>query len=259
MKMGEAEPESIEYHPSVANRFLHLHIGRHKTGTTSFQNFLHENLRGFEELGVSLFKTEISLNADTGPINSWAHEIPLSFLRPEFEYILKSLTQDRNLSPEHMGEVIENNLGSDKPHLIASHEALSFIRHRSELLSLKKLTDAARRDVRIYLVLRERESWIKSYRKTIGTFSPLLPDKDSLTYLEEDSWLFDNKNLVDVYESVFGKGSVILINYESSLRTHGDICFSLIDSMQLPTQTRTFQSSTWLNASEAANSGKTGS
>ena len=236
--------------PSLEKRVLHLHIGRHKTGTTSFQNFLHKNLKELEKMGVGLFKTKISLNASLGPISSWAHEIPLAFLRPEFEYILKTLTQDRNLNIDQMVEAIATNLRSNQPHLIASHEALSFVRNKSELLPLKDLADEARREVRVYLVLRERKSWVKSYRENIDPFSKNLTGRDSSSYLEADSWLFDNENLISVYEDVFGKGSMNLINYETSLRAHGDICVSLLDSMQLQPQSRTFQSGTWLNASK---------
>jgi hypothetical protein len=242
---------------SLEKRFLHLHIGRHKTGTTSFQNFLHENVTELAEMGVGLFKTQISLNESLGPISSWAHEIPLAFLRPEFEYILKTLTKDRNLQINQMVQVIETNLRSSQPHLIASHEALSFVRNKSELLPLKELADEARREVRVYLVLRERESWVESYRENIAPFSKNLPDRDSYSYLEADSWLFDNENLISSYEDVFGKESVNLINYETSLRDHGDICVSLLDSMQLPPQNRSFQSSRWLNASKVDKNKKT--
>jgi hypothetical protein len=201
-------------------------------------------------MNVGLFKTQISLDDGVGPISSWAHEIPLSFLRADFEYPLKLITKDRNLDPHQLVETIESNLRSKKLSLIASHEALSFVRNPSELLPLKKVADEAGRDVRVYLVLREHGGWIKSFRGELAHLLEPLPNKDSFSYLEQGSWLFDNENLFDVYESVFGKGTVTLIDYETSLRTQGDICIALLDSMQLPQQSRTLKSTLWLNASK---------
>jgi hypothetical protein len=236
--------------PSLNRRVLHVHIGRLKTGTTSFQNFLHEHRTELEEVGVGLFETQISLDENVGRVSSWAHEIPLAFLRPDFEYALKMLTKERNFNVEQLVKVISSNLKSNKPYLIASHEALSFVRNQSELLPLKKMADEAGRDVRVYLVLRERESWTESYKGTFASLFEPLPTRDSFGYLEKDSWLFDNENLLDVYEDVFGKGAVTLINYETILRTRGEICVALLDSMQLPKQMRTLRPTRWLNASK---------
>jgi hypothetical protein len=97
---------------------------------------------------------------------------------------------------------------------------------------------------------------VESYRENIDPFSKNVTDRNSFSYLEADSWLFDNENLISVYEDVFGKGSVNLINYETSLKAHGDICVSLLDSMQLSTQSRTFQSGAWLNASKVGKNSK---
>lgn len=115
---------------------------------------------------------------------------------------------------------------------------------------MKEIADEAGRDVRVYLVLRERGSWLESYRGTFASLLEPLPNKDSFGYVEEDSWLFDNENLVELYESVFGKGSVTLINYETALRAHGNICLPVLSAMQLSQQWRKLQSPRWLNASK---------
>ena len=234
----------------LENRYLHLHIGRHKTGTTSFQNFLHENVSALNEAGVGLFKSQISLDESSGPLISWAHEIPLVSLRREFDYALKMLTQDRNLDLPQMVATIETNLMSKTPHLVASHEALSFVRNRSELLELKRMTEIAKRNVRVYLVLREQTSWKESYKRHFESLFEPVPHQDSFGYLERGSWLFDDDSLISVYEDVFGKGSVTLINYETSLRDHGDTCVALLDSMNLPLRPRILKKSQWLNVTK---------
>ena len=131
--------------------------------------------------------------------------------------------------------------------MIASDEAHYFVRNKSEPLPLKELADEEKREVRAYLVLRERESWVESYREDIAPFSKNLLDRDSYSYRGADSWLLDNENLISSYEDMFGKGSVNLINYETSFRDHGDTCVSLLDSMQLPPKSCSFHSSRRLN------------
>lgn len=65
----DENPTPKAENPSLNNRVLHLHIGRHKTGTTSFQNFLHENRLELEGMGVDLFETQISLDDSVGRIS----------------------------------------------------------------------------------------------------------------------------------------------------------------------------------------------
>ena len=49
----------------MAERYLHLHIGRHKTGTTSFQVFLDKNHKKLLQRDIALFESDISLNPET--------------------------------------------------------------------------------------------------------------------------------------------------------------------------------------------------
>lgn len=232
-----------------ALRTLHLHIGRHKTGTTSFQHYLATNQDALEELEIGLFTTRISPFSESDLLPSWAHEIPLVFIRPEFDFILRIATSDHNLNEAIMLETIRQNLASNTQHLIASHEALSYVRERHELEVLKEMAEQCGRKVRIYLVIREHATWLESYRKNIASFAQTAPNNSSYHYLEKDSWLFDNAALIEVYEAVFGKGSVIVIDYEQSVVDNGDICGPLIESMGFGPGVSSLEPVSWQNVS----------
>lgn len=238
---------------SSDERTLHLHIGRHKTGTTTFQNFLNDNQQRLHERGFHTFQSQITLDVTRSPIQSWAHEIPLVIMRPEFDFVLRMLTKPLNLSAKEMTRTIVENLNTSAQNVIASHEAMSYVRDREELEMLRSFASDAKRKVKIHLVLRQHESWLRSYKNHFGSGTQRITDKESYLYLEEDSWLFKNQVLVGLYEEVFGEGSVSVINYEESLNLFGDICPALIRSIGLCESDLVTNKTKWLNVSTYPN------
>lgn len=234
----------------MAERYLHLHIGRHKTGTTSFQAFLDKNQKTLLDQDIALFESEISLDPRGSNPLSWAHELPLMLLRTEFSFALRLITETQGLKSDNMRRTIHRNLSKQTRHLIASHEALSYVRSPEELFALKKFADESNRLVKVYLVLREPKSWLHSYSRQIDHISEKNPSSDSFAYLKPDSWIFDNEALVRAYETVFGLGAVRAFSYETMINNYNDTSTALFDSMELGVNSSELETVPWQNVTE---------
>lgn len=233
----------------MAARYLHLHIGRQKTGTTSFQVFLDKNHQRLLQRDIALFESDISLDPETMNPRSWAHELPLTLLRPDFSFALRMLTREKDLTSEELLATIRRNLCKPAQHLIASHEALSYARSAEELKPLRNMAEETNREVKVYLVLRSHEAWLRSYRNQFASVAESNPNADSFFYLEPDSWLFDHDALIATYEKAFGCGAVQVLDYERLLQDFTDASPALLSRMNLGVQTSMLEKVPWQNVS----------
>lgn len=225
----EAQPYTAPMRPRVL-----LHIGTHKTGTTSVQQFLRDqNDHRLAEIGARYPPGFFipSLHAD----------LPLLTIRPDRTWPARSRFPEtasptwQSAAKAHIRQQVESS-----PHqlLVYSHEDLSYIRFDDELECLRDLL--AGRDVRVVVCLRDKTDFLRSYREQLAAtgFEPS-DDAASFAYLRADSWLIDYDALLDGYRRGFGDDNVHVVDYDEAVRLDGSVIPALaeligIDRSSLP-------------------------
>lgn len=194
-----------------------LHIGTHKTGTTSLQHFLHDH----PDLLAAVDATY-----PAGMVIAASHsELPLLALRSDLTWPAR-LRFPETQQPAWLDAArdhVEQQIAScHTGTIIFSHEDLSYARFDEELDLLRHLL--ADLPARVILSLRERSAFLRSYGDQLeATGFALSTDPSSFAYVEADSWLADYDSLTAAYRRRFGASSVTLIDYDDELRRHGSV------------------------------------
>lgn len=173
---------------------VYLHIGLHKTGTTSFQKYCRDNHEAMLGQNLVWYRPMVDeLNA---------HEVSLSVLRDGVMPVPSWYTNPADVS-RRLQQIIDAHPGKD---LLVSAEALSFIRTEVECERLRSLFGERVKDCDfvVLVVMREREDWWQSYSNEIMK-TPLGPSRDPVSYrcLQQPSWLTDFEGLLDAYRRQF--------------------------------------------------------
>ena len=173
---------------------IYLHIGLHKTGTSSFQNCIRKNQAAFLKQNLAWYQPMVDeLNA---------HEIPVSVLR---EGVCPRPVWFRGAAEvgDQLQRFLEDNPGRD---ILVSAESLSFVRTDEECVRLRKLFGdrGADWDFIVLVVLREQKDWWGSYCNEIKK-TPLGPSRDPQSYrcLDPSGWITDFEALLTVYRRHF--------------------------------------------------------
>ncbi|WP_135502441.1 hypothetical protein [Roseovarius aestuariivivens] len=200
-----------------------LHIGKHKTGTTSFQKYLTENSAQFAGDGLLFVPMTLANLIAASLIRNRMPIPPVKALAKAG--IEPSVAAARDGLQEFLA-------GRRFRALILSCEHFSYFRDPSEVEALKDLLkDAAGvdpRDVSVCLMLRDPDSFLRSYkRQIVKTGHGTSEDKASPYYCEADSWLLDDTAIKDLWWSHFNRLDVL--QYET-----GDAVFQLCKAMAIP-------------------------
>jgi len=197
---------------------LFVHIGTHKTGTTSFQHWLlrHETeLRA--RFGLGVYHGAFPNNREVG----------LACASPDRSLPTRGIPQW--VDPEwrsHVGELVAEQLGRNED-LILSSEALSFLRSTAEVENLARMVDG--RDVWILVALRDRADFLRSWAGHLQRDRyKLSKDPRSFAYVEPDSWLADYDVLLSAYGAVFGNERVRTIDYDAAIAQDGSVIPALM-------------------------------
>ncbi len=235
----------VESQVSESRRAI-LHIGTHKTGTTSFQAALHDNFDQLLDCGIRVFESRLT------ETRGWAHELPLLSVRPELTIPLRLMIPDSTLSTfqTEAYDHVRRQVLTPEPVLIASHEELSFIRRHEEVEFLAKLLNG--RQIQVVIALREKNSFLRSYRNQLTQmgYPTSSPYQDSFMYTKEDSWIVDRTGLVGAFSDVLGSSSVSVIDYEATTLKYGSIVRALWSVTGLPDELSPSVDGYWLNVSE---------
>lgn len=203
-----------------------LHIGTHKTGSTSLQQLLLDQRDGLlAEAGVAY---------PTGLVIPASHaELPLLAIRPDRTWPARLRfpeTQDPRwlaAAAAHVRDVLDH---SPYPVTVFSHEDLSYLRHDDELAALRSLLGERR--VRVVVFLRDPAAFLRSYRAQLeATGFPPSADPASFAFVEEGSWLVDHDALLGAYRRGFGVENVEVLDYDEAVRRDGSVIPAFTDQL----------------------------
>jgi hypothetical protein len=186
-------------------RNVFLHIGLHKTGTTSIQHFFHRNMAFYRERGLQFYLCELG--------GSNASGIAPLILRKS---VMSASPKQVEIVKEHLTRFLDDTKDVD---VLISGEALSYLRTDEECARLKQLFAAEDRNLIILLTLRDKDDFWESYsnqiRKKGGTGTE---SEDSRYLLDKDGWLTDFDTLTRVLQRNFS--DVRIIQYQDSMVRH---------------------------------------
>lgn len=193
-----------------------IHIGQHKTGTTSIQHFLQQNREEMYRKGLYVPDCIAGYNQPSHYIlNVYALDEnrystmkeKLLETKPEEYFIELQQELERDIYRHY--SLAEKHNCKD---VIWSNEGLYLLNSIREYKRLRKLFDGYSSSVVCVCCFREVESYKKSYIQQLKK-QGLKPSetKDSYRYLKDDSWLFDYPKKIEMLNEVFDE--VIAFDY----------------------------------------------
>lgn len=201
-----------------------LHIGTHKTGTTSFQQWFRDNEPAITSAcGATIYKGRLPDARELGAlfINS-DRETPDIRRRIQRGDNVDSGAPPLRNTPEwnqlqrEVTESLQEQLTAGSETFVVSSESLSLLRHRSEILRLAQIFPPE--DTTVVVCLRTPEDFLSSWKRHLDRdFFEFSDDPTSFAYVNPDTWLVDYQQLLQAYQDVFGPDSVIVIDYDSAI------------------------------------------
>jgi hypothetical protein len=141
---------------------LYLHIGTHKTGSTSIQHFLLHHACSLRERGIAFYRGQYR---ETNHI-----ELYLASLRYERDSFAKqrfgkSLKFDPDFTRDVAHSVQHFLRSCPEPQVVFSTEGLSLLRHDDEIDRLKSVLGSESTNATIILYLRNKTDFLRSYTR----------------------------------------------------------------------------------------------
>ena len=214
-----------------------LHIGTHKTGTTSFQRWFTENEQAITEAcGATIYK---------GRVRD-ARELGALFINPDREtpdirrriqrgdtadagsLPLRGTSEWNQLETEVLSSVRQQLVAASQTFVVSS-ESLSLLRYPSEISRLAEIFPPDQTTV--VVCLRTAEGFLASWKRHLDRdFFEFSDDPTSFAYVQPDSWLVNYEQLLTAYRDVYGHESVVVIDYDDAMTQHKSTVPSIIDT-----------------------------
>jgi hypothetical protein len=225
-----------------------VHIGTHRTGTTSFQDWAH---RSRDELAA-----RAQIYYYDGLFGLSHYELPILCMRRNRSMPMRTVVPDWCLD-EWQTDVrahIRQQVRAPMRTLLCSAEGLSYLRHQDEIERLVELLEP--RLVSVVVVLRNPRDFLASYTAMLARqgFSPSRYH-ESFSYVQDDTWLVRYDELVGAYRNVIGADRVHVVPYDDHVGRDGSIIPAVLgacgaDIERLPAWDRP-----WKNRSQVPASG----
>ena len=194
-----------------------LHVGTHKTGTTSIQSFVTDRHPDrFRAHGIEPY---------SGRHIPHNHvELHVAAMRPERMSGFKerhAIRVDDAYVAAVAARIAAALAASLHETLFFSAEGVSLLRHPDELARLKALIPV---ETDIVIALRERAGFLASYRAQIGDRASTDPaDYEHYRYVADDSWIADYAPRLALLRATFGAERVRTIDYDAAMAADGSI------------------------------------
>jgi len=204
-----------------------IHIGQHKTGTTSIQHYLQKYRQALAKAGLYVPDTLLgftnpshfllnvyALDADR---DSTAKIMLRESVDPGFYDTLESRLQ------QDIARHYERARDQGCRDIIWSNEGLYLLNSTTEYQRLKGLFAKYSEQLTCLCCLRDKASYLDSYRRQLHSLNlPLSDDPRSTRYLEPDSWLVDYEGKQKLLNAVFEDTLILEYNPQDMVKTFLD-------------------------------------
>jgi hypothetical protein len=208
-------------------KHIYLHIGTHKTGTTSIQSFLQKESKLLSDNGFKFYDGIHLKNNHVELFLAVMNESRDSFSRDKFN--IGDQNEYLNIVTEKVQSFITD---TTSPKLILSTEGLSLLRFPAEFDKLKSILQAERNKISVILYLRNKADFLESYKKQIKKRDRSFSENPkSVYYVENDTWLIDYDDLVNKYSDAFGRENLIILDYDLEVKNHNNVLNSFLNSI----------------------------
>ena len=208
---------------------VYLHIGTHKTGSTSIQRWLAENIPLLRERGYDLYRGQHKRNNHI--------ELYLAAMQYERDSLGKHSMTGISFDHDYTNMVAKQVQiflsGSDSQKAIFTTEGLSLLRHKDEIKRLRTILGSSCKSVTIIVALRNPIDFLDSHRKQLAKKKKRKPSTDywSALYVENDTWLTDYESLVDLYKNEFGQDNIRIIDYDDQVKLRGSVLIAFLEAL----------------------------
>lgn len=203
-----------------------LHIGLHKTGSTSIQSFLQRNRERLSKLGVCFYRgshidqNHVELHAAT------MRDDRSSTFKMKSEIVFDD--KYKNNTSDRIRKFLQC-VGDDTA--LFSAEGLSLLRYVDETKRLATMLPA---NVRIAAYQRNPADYLKSHKAQLERAGITgVTDKNSNAYMGADTWLIDYKLRLQAFETTFGKNNIHIVDYDEVCAHDGNVIPSFLRLLEL--------------------------
>lgn len=204
-----------------------LHVGTHKTGTTSIQSFVTDRhpdrLRAH---GIEPYRGRHIAHNHV--------ELHVAAMRPERLSGFKerhAIRVDGAYVATVAARIADALAACPDETMFFSAEGMSLLRHSDELARLKALVPV---ETDIIIALREREAFLASYRAQIGDRASTDPaDYEHYRYVADDTWIADYAPRLALLRDAFGAERVTTIDYDAAMAADGSILPAFLGAIGL--------------------------
>lgn len=213
-------------------RHLFVHIGTHKTGTTSLQTYLTDNEAALRKAGVSVVSQPVGGRKDANLI-SFSNAV----LRPSLGVPVRLTKTVSPLGRWQRLKLVSHYRrlfgAADRNHIVISSEALCMARLPSELAEIRRFLDFRDLKVTPVLCVRACEDWRRSWKSHIETWTPQfrLPFGDGTDDVRGD-WYYD----LDAIRAFWSQlGPLREVDYNAATERDGTVLPTLLAALDVPT------------------------
>ena len=212
---------------------LYLHIGTEKTGTTSIQEFLYDNIDKFKEKKIHLSKLiEFPNNRHLAEMFT-----DYSIIKKDYDIPNKLFTaQDKKIFFDNLKKIFENEieqtkLFSDKM-IITSEHFHSQLKNIDQIKSLKNFLAKFFNKIKIICYFREQSEL------AISWYSTILKGRDAIEFndyikkrVRIDAHYFNFYEFLKKWSDVFGKENIIPIIFDFKEKDNKQLITNFLDKI----------------------------
>ncbi len=212
-------------------RKLFIHVGTHKTGTTSLQAYLLDNAGALRSSGVEVFTETHRKFGQTANCFSLASAV----LRPSLKTVAR-MTGDASKSgfwhlaksKMRIKHILSSSTASS---FILSAEAFCFARTDTERIKILKLLDHKDIEVIPVVCFRNQENWRESWFSELETWRPRFkqPFGEGMDDIRGD-WYFDVDAIYNFWSKI---GPVRVLDFDEAVKGHQSIIGPILQSMEI--------------------------
>ncbi|RME16983.1 MAG: hypothetical protein D6801_04355 [Alphaproteobacteria bacterium] len=209
----------------MAERRIILHVGTHKTGTSSFQASLAANRARLEADGI----VPVARKGGDGRPGAEAYNLAglaNLFIRPDLATPPRLRAPGREPKPEEAARrrrLFARRLAEDPAEtLLLSAEGFCYLRSAEEAGWMRDFLAETGRAAQILLVLRGEAGWRQSWRNQLARDTRVRRALGALPEARrpDGEWYFDRAALTGFWA---GQGALTVVDYDAALAADGSV------------------------------------